>query len=739
MTASTIYCNECGAANALQATRCFACDNLLHPFSPPGSIQKQGVPSGSVVAMRTAAGVLAPSFLLHSRYSIVNQVGSGGFGAVYQAKDTLFGNRRVAIKEMSQDGLQPQELAEATAAFEHEALILANLIHPNLPRIHDHFAENGRSYVVMDFIAGETLEVYLSKVVRQLPIEDVLGIGVQLCTVLEYLHRQQPPIIFRDIKPANIMRSADNSIYLIDFGIARHFQPGKAKDTIPLGSKGYAAPEQYGKAQSTPQADIYGLGVTLHELLTGDDPSLTPFHFSYVYIAGSPISAQVNALLKRMVEMEMSKRPATMADVRQELQSLVVRLTAQRPGIALRASQAKLRRRSFLIGLVSVVATCSGSGAITAFIYNKQNDASSLNSTLHALVGNSPASVPATQEPAPADAIIRSRPLYTYRGHNGAVTAVAWSPQGEYIASAGTLDSSVQVWDARTGNIVDASVLETKPNGRKLPSGKGEPDYFDTNSQRVDGLAWASDGTRVAAAFGNDSVSIWDITLGNTIFYRISQPGSGNALAWSPDGAYIASLSGGNYVQVWNAKTGDGLLTYTAHAQAVLALAWSPNGTFIASGGSDGIVRVWDWVTGQTHMTYSDHLGEVNAISWSADSQYIASGGVDNLVQVWDVAMGFTLFTYRGHTDSVNTVAWQRGPHSLVGNEAAIASGGADGTVQVWSLVKKTSYPPAMALQGKVLLYRGHAAAVTSVSWAADGQRIASSSEDGTVQLWRAM
>ncbi len=297
-------------------------------------------------------------------------------GAVYQAKDTLFSHRLVAIKEMNQDGLSPRELAEATAAFEREALLLSDLTHPNLPRIHDHFSEHGRSYVVMDFIAGDTLEDYQDKVVQRLPVEMVLEIGMQLCSVLDYLHTHQSPIIFRDIKPANIMRTADNHVYLIDFGIARHFKPGKAKDTIPLGSKGYAAPEQYGKAQTTPQSDIYGLGATLHELLTGDDPSLTLFQFKPVP-AGKrgklPIASQLNALLKQMLEMEMSKRLASMAIVKQELQSLLAQQTAHYQSQAQRISQTPVKRRRFLIGLVSTVATCSLSCAIVTFLVEKPN------------------------------------------------------------------------------------------------------------------------------------------------------------------------------------------------------------------------------------------------------------------------------------------------------------------------------------------------------------------------------
>src|SRR2546426_9755425 len=205
MTAPTTFCNECGASNPLQATQCFACNIALQPPTLSNLLHFEATSTNAAVPASMVISPLFPSYLLHSRYSIVSQIGTGGFGAVYQAKDTLFSHRLVAIKEMSQDGLSPQELAEATIAFEREAFLLTDLTHPNLPRIHDHFSEHGRSYVVMDFITGDTLEDYLDKVVRRLPVEAALDIGIQLCTVLDYLHSHQPPIIFRDLKPANMI------------------------------------------------------------------------------------------------------------------------------------------------------------------------------------------------------------------------------------------------------------------------------------------------------------------------------------------------------------------------------------------------------------------------------------------------------------------------------------------------------------------------------------------------------
>src|SRR5436853_3365079 len=221
------FCNNCGAANPPTARFCQHCATLL-PFTH-------------------STGALPEQTLLASRYQLVSRIGQGGMGAVYKAADTKFNNRAVAIKEMSSAGLPPARLQEAEAAFEREAHLLADLLHPNLPRIYEHFTENERSYLVMDFIEGQTLEEYLERIGGgPLPVETVLKWAEQLCDVLNYLHTHQPPIVFRDLTPANVMISANAHPYLIDFGIARIFKPGKQHDTVALGSPAYRAPSQYG-------------------------------------------------------------------------------------------------------------------------------------------------------------------------------------------------------------------------------------------------------------------------------------------------------------------------------------------------------------------------------------------------------------------------------------------------------------------------------------------------------------
>jgi serine/threonine protein kinase len=157
----------------------------------------------------------------------------------------------------------------------------------------------------------------------------VLQIGLLLCDVLGYLHSQQPSVIFRDVKPANIMQTKGGHLYLIDFGIARHYVPGRKRDTGPLGTPGYAAPEQYGRAQTTIQTDIYGLGATLHTLLTGKEPALIGSKARKGFLQGKT-KRQLHQLLQHMLEPDASKRPQTMAEVRLQLRLLASRVNARR-------------------------------------------------------------------------------------------------------------------------------------------------------------------------------------------------------------------------------------------------------------------------------------------------------------------------------------------------------------------------------------------------------------------------
>lgn len=267
-------------------------------------------------------GRLAPQSMLQQRYLVVGPAGRGGMSAVYQAVDTQYGNRRVAIKEMSQGQLNANELAEATARFQQEARLLGSLHHPNLPRIYDAFSEYGRSYLVMDYIDGKTLLQLLKDAgKRPLPVAQVLDYATQLCDVLAYLHAQNPPVIFRDLKPTNVMVTENGHVVLIDFGIARFFKEGQAQDTVYLGSPGYAPPEQHGVSQTNPRSDLYALGATLHCCLTARDPFHADDRFAFppVRQLNPLVPIELDQLILRLVSLDERQRPTSALEVQQEL------------------------------------------------------------------------------------------------------------------------------------------------------------------------------------------------------------------------------------------------------------------------------------------------------------------------------------------------------------------------------------------------------------------------------------
>ncbi|MEK3736722.1 MULTISPECIES: serine/threonine-protein kinase [Paenibacillus] len=210
------------------------------------------------------ASKLGVGQIMDARYRIIDQIGTGGMSIVYLAEDLRLKGKRWAVKE---------SVSSATlhSDIEAEAEMLMGLDHPRLPRIVDYYLSDkeGYSYLVMDYIEGITLSQLMRDNPGPLPCEFILQIAKQLLEVLQYLHGHHPPIVYRDLKPSNLMLTKQKELMLIDFGIARNFRKGIAEDTVKLGTVGFAAPEQYGNGQSQPVSDLYGLGALLLYMATG--------------------------------------------------------------------------------------------------------------------------------------------------------------------------------------------------------------------------------------------------------------------------------------------------------------------------------------------------------------------------------------------------------------------------------------------------------------------------------------
>ncbi|MBS6678109.1 MAG: serine/threonine protein kinase [Clostridiales bacterium] len=243
--------------------------------------------------------------LVDGKYKILNKIGQGGMSVVYLAMNER-ANKQWAIKEVRKDGVQNFEVVKQGLIAETE--MLKKLSHPNLPSIIDVIDGDGTFLIVMDYIEGRHLESVVKEYGAQSQ-EDVIEWAKQLCDVLSYLHSRKPPIIYRDMKPSNVMLKPDGKVMLIDFGTAREFKENSVADTTCLGTQGYAAPEQYGgHGQTDARTDIYCLGATLYHLLTGHNPGEPPYEMYPIRYWNPELSSGLEEIILKCTQKNPDDR-----------------------------------------------------------------------------------------------------------------------------------------------------------------------------------------------------------------------------------------------------------------------------------------------------------------------------------------------------------------------------------------------------------------------------------------------
>lgn len=348
LTVSNVICPNCASKdNRPSAVHCASCGfKLPEDVAPAGQKSGQLCPHCLRLHVRSAKfcpvtgkpltsfreplqtkGELTIGSVLQSRYPILQMLGSGGYGSTYLTGDLRLPGKKWAIKEMN---ISPSSSNEDDAVndiklFQEEAKVLSSLNHPNAVRIADFFTEHGRHYLVMDFIEGENLQQRLQSK-GPFSEKEVKEITLRVLDVLDYLHSQNPPVIFRDVKPSNIMITPKGQITVIDFGIARVFKPGQRFDTRQIGTPAYAPPEQYGSGQTDARSDIYGLGATMFHLLTGTEPP----HFTdrlsdpIEFFLPKSLNSKLKSVIQKAMEVNSNNRFQSVREMKQALEQVQV-------------------------------------------------------------------------------------------------------------------------------------------------------------------------------------------------------------------------------------------------------------------------------------------------------------------------------------------------------------------------------------------------------------------------------
>src|SRR5215469_3703656 len=272
---------------------------------------------------------LAMGAVVKGRYRVRARLGVGGMGSVYQVDDLHRPGAVYAMKELLDDeGESTDDIVAAHARFDAEIALMRRLAHPRIPAFVESFGDGGQRYFVMEFIPGTNLEERLERATGVLSEREVLGWMAAICEALTYLHSQQPAIIVRDLKPANIMVTPQGDARLIDLGIARTYKPGKLSNTENLGTMTYASPEHLGHTQTDARSDIYSLGATMYHLLTGAEPkpmeTPTPGSLRRLHPA---VSAETEQVVIQAMQLDPARRFQSAVELRAALLRCLAALT----------------------------------------------------------------------------------------------------------------------------------------------------------------------------------------------------------------------------------------------------------------------------------------------------------------------------------------------------------------------------------------------------------------------------
>jgi WD40 repeat protein/tRNA A-37 threonylcarbamoyl transferase component Bud32 len=691
-------------------------------------------------------------------YELLDKLGKGGMGIVYRARHQAL-NRIVALKVIRPDRLEdlpPPKRQEWLDRFRQEARAAARSEHAHIVTVYDVGEIDGQLYYAMQYVEGCSL----AEIVRAGPLPNRRAAAYLEPVARAVHHIHTCGVLHRDLKPRNILVDRDDRPLLTDFGLAKWQE--SVQDTMPtrgpLGTPSYTAPEQVRlPARISTASDVYSLGATLYDLLTGRPPfqAADPLETLRQVRDEEPVAPrQLNPAIDRDLELiclrclqkEPHRRYASALQLADELRRYLrgEPLVYTRPvGRAERLWRWRRRNPALATagglaaaGLVAV-AVVSGAFAVHWFhtadqLRQKQADTTAaltesqrLAATLaldrglglceQEQVGPGLVWLAHSLElvPAGAEDLERTirvnlagwlRQVWPLRApslqHQGPVYAVAFSPDGRTVLT-GSGDGALHLWEAATGK---------------------ELRQFKGHDRAVETLAFSPDGQTALSGGVDKTARLWDVATGKELHQLEGQEGLLWAVAFSPDGkTALTTTLGGKTARLWDVATGGEIHRLEGHTQDIRAVTFSPDGKSVLGGSSDGTIHLWDAPTGNTLLRFQGHTSAVRSVAFSPDGSTVLTGSADKTARLWQAATGKPIGAPLQHEGAVHAVAFHP-------DGKAVLTGSADRRARLWNVATGNLLGPLLP----------HHDAVLAVAFSADGNTVLTGSRDRRARLWEA-